>query len=129
MRTPLVLVLVVVALLATPSGALAQGAFDDTPLPPPTQSPAPTPAPLNDPNGDDIGRKTLYLMGAALLVSFAGIGWWITRDARQSLPPEDRRAAELREEGPHRKGREAKAKARAKGRAAKAARRQSRSRR
>jgi hypothetical protein len=51
----------------------------------------------------------------------------IARDARRSLPPEERDdRRRLREEGPHRHARRAKAKARAKTRAQRQARKVSR---
>lgn len=129
MSRALALLLSVLALIALPATAGAQGTFEDNPLPPPPQAPTATPEPADDPFDDQVGVNTLYILGGALFVGFAVIGWWITRDARRSLPPEDRRPERLREEGPHRRGREAKAKSRAKGRAAKAARRRSRSKR
>jgi hypothetical protein len=118
--------LLVLLALALPAPALAQGdAFQ--PLPPPGPAETPTPEPPDEPStaiDDEGGRATLYVIGAALVVAFAGLGIAITRDARRRLPGEERdRQRALREEGPHRKGRQAKAKARAKGRAARAARR------
>jgi hypothetical protein len=120
-------VLLTALALAGPGAALAAAQSSPfSPLPPAPAAPAetPTPAPSpGDPGGSDVGRNTLYAIAGGLVVAFAAIGLWISRDARRNLPPEDRAAASrLREEGPHRKARQAKRKARAKGRAARAAR-------
>jgi hypothetical protein len=120
------------ALLA-PAAAAAQtsqqpqgGAFGPLPQAAPTETP--TPDQGNDSLTSDLGgRETLYVIGAALLVAFIGIGVFISRDARRSLPKEHRRdGRRLREEGPHKHKREAKARARQRGRAQKAARRRNR---
>jgi len=115
------------ALLA-PSAALAQdqNPFDGQ-LPPAQQTPEPTVEPLTDSSDDgNVGRDTLYIIGAALLVFFIGIGVWISRDARSNLPPEERDQLDREREGssahPHKHARQAKAKARAKTRAQKQAR-------
>jgi hypothetical protein len=112
------------ALLA-PSAALAQdqNPFDGQ-LPPAQQTPEPTVEPLTDSSDDgNVGRDTLYIIGAALLVFFIGIGVWISRDARSNLPPEERDQLDReRDQGPHKHARQAKAKARAKTRAQKQAR-------
>lgn len=123
--------------LALPASALAQqggqpqpgsGAFG--PLPPPAPEPTAEPEPVDPtPNDDggDVGRPVLFAAGGGLLVLFAAIGMFISRDARRSLP---RHGRELktgsRDEGPHRKAREAKAKSRAKARAARRARKRNR---
>jgi hypothetical protein len=122
------------ALLA-PAAAVAQttqqqqppgGAFGPLPQAAPTGTP--TPDQSNDSLTSDLGgRETLYAIGAALLIAFIGIGVFISRDARRSLPEGHRPGAHrLREEGPHRHKREAKAKARERGKAQKAARRRNR---
>jgi hypothetical protein len=73
--------------LLAPASALAQG--NDL-LPPtaasPTATPVPTATPTPDPASSTTGTTTLYIIGAALLVAFVGIGLWIARDARRSLP-------------------------------------------
>jgi hypothetical protein len=127
----------VLALLLSPSAALAQqqaqpapqqpqqGPF--APLPPPAPEPAPPPEEPEDPLGEDVGRTTLYIIAAALLLAFIGIGVYISRDARKSLPAEARASQpRLRDDGPHRRERRAKSRARAKGRAQRAARRRNR---
>jgi cell division protein FtsN len=133
------LIALVLALLA-PAGAAAQqtptqqnqpapqsGPFG--PVPPSAPDATPTPAPVDDSSSSYslTNRSTLFLIAAALLVAFIGIGVYISRDARRSLPrhhrPDSRR---LREEGPHQHKRRAKAQARARGKAQKAARRRNR---
>jgi hypothetical protein len=95
-------------------------------VPTETATPAPTPEPASA--TQDTDRTLLFAIGAALIVLFVVIGRVITRDARQSLPASEREqaAARLREQGPHRHGRQAKAKARAKTKAQRRARRQNR---
>jgi hypothetical protein len=127
----LALLIAVLALAASPAAALAQdGNPFDGQLPPAQPTPQPTVEPVDDPADDDVGRVTLYAIGGALLLSFVGIGWWISRDARRALPADHRPEAErLREQGPHRHERQAKAKARDKGRAQRQARKKSRAKR
>jgi hypothetical protein len=93
-----------------------------------TPTPAPTAAPSS--SGDNnTSRVTLFVIGAALVVGFGAMGWFITRDARRAIPEEDLAAmSRLREQGPHAHKRQAKAKARAKGRAQKNARKSNRPR-
>jgi hypothetical protein len=115
--------LIVALALLSPATALAQDSPFDGQLPPAQPTPAPTVEPLDNPNDDAVGRQTLFVIGGALLVFFVGIGFWIARDARSNLPPEEREERDrLREQGPHKHARQAKAKARAKGRAQKRAR-------
>jgi hypothetical protein len=61
------------------------------PTPEPTVQPAP--------GTDDVSRQTLYLIAAGVLVGVVGIGWAISRDARRSLPREEREALEREERG------------------------------
>jgi hypothetical protein len=120
MRTRIALLLVSVLMLLPAAPALAQvgsNPFDNI-----TPEPSVTPTPTADTSStDETGRKTLYIIGAALVVAFAGIGIWIARDARRNLPKE-LREDRPRDQGPHRHERQAKAKARAKGRAQRQAR-------
>jgi hypothetical protein len=126
MRIRLAALLVVLALLASAAPALAQdGNPFDGQLPPPQPTPLPTVEPAEDPNAG-FGRETLWIIGAALFVTFIGIGVWISRDARRALPPGERDDPRRRDEGPHRHERQAKAKARAKGRAQRQARKAAR---
>ncbi len=115
--------LIVALALLSPSAAVAQdGNPFDGQLPPAQETPAPTVEPVED-DDDDVGRQTLYVIGGGLLLFFVGIGWWISRDARANLPADEREdERRLREEGPHKHARQAKAKARAKTRAQKQAR-------
>ena len=119
-RLSALLALAVVLLAAAPARAQDGSPFDGLPPAPPT--PAPTVEPARTNADDDVGRATLFAIGGALVVAFAVIGLWIARDARRSLPRERRDDDVTREAGPHRKGREAKSKAREKARRARAAR-------
>jgi hypothetical protein len=113
--------------LATPAAA-QQNPFGPLPQAAPTQTPTATPV-SSGTNDNNTGRTTLFVIGAALVLGFGFMGWFILRDARQSLPEEERAAlGRLREQGPHAHQREAKAKARAKTRAQKNARKHNRPR-
>jgi Zn-dependent protease with chaperone function len=117
-------------LLAPAAPALAQdNPFGPLPQPAPTETP--TPDTTSNILGQDVGRTTLYLIAGALIVSFLFIGWWISRDARQTLHESPRSAeAERRRHDPrerHRRQRE-KERARKKTRAQKQARKAHRKR-
>jgi hypothetical protein len=126
------------ALLAMPSAALAQTPTPTATPPPsgdfgPLPQAAPTAAPTveqqksNDSLSQDLGgNTTLFIIVGVLLIAFIGIGVFISRDARRSLPEGHRPGSRLREEGPHKHKREAKQKARQRGKAQKAARRRNR---
>ena len=120
-----IVIALLLALLA-PAAAFGQGAFG--PLPQSEPTPAPTPQQSNDSLTSDLGgRETLYVIGAGLLVAFVGIGVFISRDARRSLPKQHRPdARRLRDEGPHKHKRQAKARARARTKAQREARRRNR---
>jgi hypothetical protein len=121
------LVIFIMLALLAPAAAVAQGGGAFQPLPPAQPTPAPTPEPSNDSLTSDLGgANTLYLIAGALLVAFIGIGVFISRDARRSLPAGHRPAGGLREQGPHQHKRQAKAKARQRTRAQRAARRKNR---
>jgi hypothetical protein len=122
------LVIALLLALLAPAAAVAQGGGPFSPLPPAQPTAEPTPEPSNDSLTSDLGgRNTLYLIGAALLVAFIGIGVFISRDARRSLPADHRPDSHrLRDQGPHQHKRQAKAKARQRARAQKAARRRNR---
>ena len=121
------LVLVLALCLLAPAVARAQTGGNDL-LPPvansATPAPNPTATPTPSPSSQSTSRTTLVVIGGGLLVLFVGIGWWIARDARRFTPRED--PARLREQGPHRHGRQAKAKARARTKAQRSARRRNR---
>ncbi len=123
--------LLCLVLLAPAAPALAQ----DSPFGPLPQ-PAPTEVPTPDDNssnilGQDVGRTTLYLIAGALFVAFVFIGWFISRDARRTLPQHrvsdeaERRRHDPKER--HRRQRE-KERARKKTRAQKQARKAHRKR-
>ena len=84
---PVLCVLLAALLLAAPAPALAQ---QDTPFGPvPTETPE-----VQNPNGGDVSRETLYLIAAGVLVLVVGIGFLISRDARRSLPADEREELE-----------------------------------
>jgi hypothetical protein len=121
--------LLALLVLLVPASALAQETpFGPLPPGPPEATPQPTATPSL--TGDEgVSRELLLGIGAGLLLVFLVIGFVIVRDARDTLP-EDRRAAEQqpRDAGPHRHERQAKAKARKKGREQRAARKTARRR-
>jgi hypothetical protein len=123
----------VVALLAPASAMGQQNQPQQDPFPP---LPQPQPTAVPPPEDDDGflgldseigGSATLYIIAAALLVAFIGIGMFISRDARRSLPAAHRPdARRTREQGPHKHQRQAKARARARTKAQRSARRKNR---
>ena len=125
-RIALITTLLVLA-LATPAAA-QQNPFGPLPSAP-TEEPTPAPTATNSSDDTNTGRITLFVIGGALVIGFAIMGWFIMRDARRSIPEEDLAAmARLREQGPHAHKQHAKAKARAKGRAQRTARKANRPR-
>ena len=125
MRHRLAILTCALVLLA-PSGALAQDGnpFDGS-LPPAQPTQQATPEPSDDASEDEIGRNTLWIIGGGVAVALLFFGFWISRDARGSLPP-DERDERLGPDGKplhvHKHERQAKAKARAKTRAQRQAR-------
>ena len=107
--------LIVCFVLLAPATAFAQSS-PFGPLPQPVE---PTPTPTPDTNttnvfGQDVGRTTLYLIAAALLVFFVFVGWWISRDARRTLHEAPRSAEEeRRRHDPHERHRRQREKERA----------------
>ncbi|CAA9488237.1 MAG: hypothetical protein AVDCRST_MAG30-1226 [uncultured Solirubrobacteraceae bacterium] len=87
----LALLLAILLLASVPAPAFAQDTpFGPVPTPEPTVQPAP--------GTDDVSRRTLYLIAAGVLVVVVAIGYAISRDARRSLPPEEREALERERE-------------------------------
>lgn len=126
MKRATILILAVTLALAAPTGAFAQS-DPFSPLPPAAPEETATPEPVADPEQDDVSRETLFVILGSLLVVFVGIGYLITRDARSALPRDEReKDSQLTEPGPHRKPKQAKAKARKKTREQKRARRANR---
>jgi hypothetical protein len=79
--------LLCLALLVPAAPALAQdNPFGPLPQAAPTETPTPDTDDSGSVLGQDVGRTTLYLIAGALLVTFVVIGWWISRDARRTLP-------------------------------------------
>jgi hypothetical protein len=122
------LVCSVLALLVLAPAARAQdNPFGPLPAAPtPVATPTPAPTSSNSNSSGETGTRTLLLIGAALLLSFLALAFFIARDARRSLPEDKRPTDALRDEMAHRRKREAKARARAKTRAQKQARRRNR---
>ncbi len=113
--------------LATPAAA-QQDPFGPLPQAAPTETPTPTPVSSSS-DGNNTGRNTLFGIGAALVIGFGLMGWFIMRDARKAIPEEDLAAmSRLREQGPHAHKQHAKRKARSKGRAQRHARKANRPR-
>jgi hypothetical protein len=117
--------LILLAVLAAPAPVLAQDPFG----PLPDAAPTPTPEPIaiqDESDPGDVSPTILLVIGGGLLAVFLVIGRAIIRDARRRSPAEARHGPALREEGPHKHGRQAKAKARARGKSQRAARRRNR---
>jgi hypothetical protein len=110
--------------LAAPAGAQS-GAFG--PLPPAAPTPTPTPTAATVDEGTT-GRDVLFVVGGALIIGFLVMGWFIMRDARAAIPEPELAGPRLRDDGPHKHKKQAKAKARAKTRAQKSARKAHRKR-
>jgi hypothetical protein len=127
MTRRIALITTVLALALVSPAAAQQNPFGPLPQAAPTETPTPTPVSSADDNST--GRVTLFVIGGALVLGFAFMGWFILRDARRSMP-EDELAAmgRLREQGPHAHKRQAKARARSKGRAQRNARKHNRPR-
>ena len=112
--------------LALPAAAGAQsGAFG--PLPPAAPTPTPTPQ-VQAVDDGTTGRNVLFAVGGVLIVGFAVMGWFILRDARGTMREPEFAGPRLREDGPHKRKMQAKAKARKKTHAQKAARKAHRKR-
>jgi hypothetical protein len=130
MRRIALLLLCATFLLAPAPAALAQ----TSPFGPlPDAAPAATPTPDDDTSsvlGQDVGRSTLYAIAGGFLIAFIAIGWFISRDARNTLPADrrDPRAAEKLTPAERRKRERHKARARQKTKAQKAARKAHRKR-
>ena len=124
-------ILTVVAVLALPAAAHAQDQGEN-PFGPLPAAPTPNPQPIvvqQDSNNSEsyTTRTTLFVIAGGLLITFIVIGRFILRDARRHLPSHARmEQTALREQGPHKHAKHAKARARAKGKAQKAARRRNR---
>jgi hypothetical protein len=98
------------------------------PLPPGEPTPTPTVASSNTTDDGSTGRNILFIIGGALIIGFGVMGWFIMRDARAAIPEPGFAGPRLRDEGPHKHKKQAKAKARQKTRAQKSARKAHRKR-
>jgi hypothetical protein len=122
----LLTVLALAAAGPVPAARAQQDPFGDLPQ---GQQGSPTPAPVQTDvtDSEDVGRTTLYAIMGGLVLVLLGVGVWIARDARSRVPERHApRTGQLREEGPHRHARQAKAKSRSKARQARAARKRNR---
>jgi len=103
-------------LLAPAAPALAQQS-PFGPLPQPAEPTAtPTPADTGGTTvfGQDVSRATLFLIAGGFVLLFIGMGWWISRDARQSLAKDPvSEAALARRADPHERHRRQREKERA----------------
>jgi len=90
MRRIALLLLCAAFVLAPASPVLAQ----NSPFGPlPEAAPSPTPTPDDNTSnvlGQDVGRSTLYAIAGGFLIAFIAIGWFISRDARNTLPADRR---------------------------------------
>jgi hypothetical protein len=130
MRRIALLLLCATCLLAPAPVVLAQ----TSPFGPlPEAAPNPTPTPDDNTSnvlGQDVGRSTLYAIAGGFLIAFIAIGWFISRDARNTLPADrrDTRAPEHLTPAERRKREKHRARARQKTKAQKAARKAHRKR-
>jgi hypothetical protein len=110
--------------VAAPAGAQSS---PFGPLPPAQPTPTPTVASATTDDGTT-GRNILFIVGGALIIGFGVMGWFILRDARGAMAEPELAGPRLREEGPHKHKKQAKARARQKTRAQKSARKAHRKR-
>jgi hypothetical protein len=114
--------------LALPAAAGAQsGAFGPLPQGDPAVTPTPT-ASSTTPDDGTTGRNILFIVGGVLIIGFGVMGWFILRDARATIPEAQLAGPRLREDGPHKHKKQAKARARKKTHAQRAARKAHRKR-
>jgi hypothetical protein len=114
MRRIACLLLCLAALTAAPAAALAQQSpFGPLPQPAPTATPTPEDTGTNV-LGQDVGRATLFAIAGGFVLLFSGIGWWISRDARRTLPKGAvSESAQARRADPHERHRRQREKERA----------------
>ena len=125
MTRRIALLTTLLVLVAAAPAAAQGGAFG--PLPPAEPTPTATPQTATLEEGTT-GRNILFIIGGALIIGFGVMGWYIMRDARSGLAQPEFAGPRLREEGPHKHKKQAKAKARKKTHAQKAARKAHRKR-
>ncbi|HWK26542.1 MAG TPA: hypothetical protein VNS09_08270 [Solirubrobacter sp.] len=111
--------------LAAPAAAQS-GAFG--PLPPAAATPTPAMTTTQSVDDGSTDRTILFVVGGALIIGFLVMGWFIMRDARGAAREPEYAGSGLRDDGPHKHKKQAKAKARAKTRAQKSARKAHRKR-
>jgi hypothetical protein len=113
-----------VLVVAAPAAAQG-GAFGPLPQAAPTAVPTVEAQKVDD---GSTGRNILFIVGGALIIGFGVMGWFILRDARGAIPEAELAGPRLRDEGPHKHKKQAKARARQKTRAQKSARKAHRKR-
>ena len=86
------LLLVCAACLLVPAPAALAQTSPFGPLPPAGPAPTPTPTPNTGTNvlGQDVSRATLFAIAGGFVIVFVAIGWFISRDARRTLPADRR---------------------------------------
>jgi len=121
-RIALITTLLVLA-LAAPVSAQTQSDPFGSGLPAPEASPTPT-QDTNASDNTETGRNVLFIIGGALIVGFAVMGWLITRDARTAASKvgDDVDHDRVRSEALHKRQQQSKAKQRKKTSAQKQAR-------
>jgi hypothetical protein len=123
-RIALLTTLLVLA-IAAPAGAQGGGPFG--PLPP-ADTPVPTATAVSTSSDDETGKNTLFIIGGALVIGFAFMGWLIMRDARKTVPEVELSHQVNRDEALHKRQKQDKVKARKRTRAQKQARKAQRPR-
>jgi uncharacterized protein HemX len=95
---------------------------------PPADTPVPTATATPTSDDGSTSKKILFIIGAALIIGFGGMGYLIMRDARAATSEDEIDHMQHRDEALHRRQKQAKVKARAKTRAQKRARKVQRNR-
>jgi uncharacterized protein HemX len=119
-----ILTTLLVLALAAPAGAQTN---PFGPLPPAEPTPVATATPATSDDGGT-SKKVLFIIGAALIIGFSGMGYLIMRDARAATSDEEISQMQHHDEALHRRQKQEKARARAKTRAQKQARKVQRQR-
>jgi hypothetical protein len=110
--------------LAVPASA-QQNPFGPLPS---ADTPVPTATPVSTTSDDETGKNTLFIIGGALIIGFAFMGWLIMRDARKTVPEVELSHQVNRDEAWHQRQKQNKVKARKRTRAQKQARKAQRPR-
>jgi uncharacterized protein HemX len=95
---------------------------------PPADTPVPTATAAPSTSDDETGRNVLFIIGGALIIGFAVMGYLIMRDARKAVPDVELSHQVHRDEALHQRQKQSKAKSRKRTRAQKQARKAQRPR-